>query len=145
MKKALYIEAFSGISGNMLLGALIDLGADAAYIEAELKKMNLGEYELINTRADKCGINAAYFNVKIPKHIFMNIMTGITAIIMTTAAKVKNIITTIMRSIIAVTSTIMLPKKHMNITAAIRMKQVRTIIMNTEILTTSKLSLKIQI
>lgn len=66
MKKALYIEAFSGISGNMLLGALIDLGADAAYIEAELKKMNLGEYELINTRADKCGINAAYFNVKIP-------------------------------------------------------------------------------
>ena len=66
MKKALYIEAFSGISGNMLLGALIDLGADAAYIEAELKKMNLGEYELINTRAYKCGINAAYFNVKIP-------------------------------------------------------------------------------
>lgn len=66
MKKALYIEAFSGISGNMLLGALIDLGADAAYIEAELKKINLGEYELINTRADKCGINAAYFNVKIP-------------------------------------------------------------------------------
>ena len=66
MKKALYIEAFSGISGNMLLGALIDLGADAAYIEAELEKMNLGEYELINTRADKCGINAAYFNVKIP-------------------------------------------------------------------------------
>ena len=66
MKKALYIEAFSGISGNMMLGALIDLGADAAYIEAELKKMNLGEYELINTRADKCGINAAYFNVKIP-------------------------------------------------------------------------------
>lgn len=66
MKKALYIEAFSGISGNMLLGALIDLGADAAYIEAELKKMNIGEYELVNTRADKCGINAAYFNVKIP-------------------------------------------------------------------------------
>ena len=151
MKKALYIEAFSGISGNMLLGALIDLGADAAYIEAELKKMNLGEYELINTRADKCGINAAYFNVKIP---------GVTEAAEAEEAhlhehhdghhchhhaKVKNIITTIMRSIIAVTSTVMLPKKHMNITAAIRMKQVRTIIMNTEILTTSKLSLKIQI
>ena len=155
MKKALYIEAFSGISGNMLLGALIDLGADAAYIEAELKKMNLGEYELINTRADKCGINAAYFNVKIPgvteaaekqkKHIFMNIMTGITAIIMPMAAKVKNIITTITRSIIAAISTVILPKKHMNITAAMLMKQVRITIMNTEILTTSKLSLKIQI
>ena len=66
MKKALYIEAFSGISGNMLLGALLDLGADADFISAELQKMNLGEYELINTRADKCGINAAYFNVKVP-------------------------------------------------------------------------------
>ncbi len=66
MKKALYIEAFSGISGNMLLGALLDLGADADFIAAELQKMHLGEYELINTRADKCGINAAYFNVKIP-------------------------------------------------------------------------------
>lgn len=66
MKKALYIEAFSGISGNMLLGALLDLGADAAYIESELQKMHLGEYELVNTRIDKCGINAAYFNVKIP-------------------------------------------------------------------------------
>ena len=66
MKKALYIEAFSGISGNMLLGALLDLGADADYIAAELQKMNLGEYELVNIRADKCGINAAYFNVKVP-------------------------------------------------------------------------------
>lgn len=75
----------------------------------------------------------------------MNIMTDITAIIMTTAAKVKNIIITIMRSIIAAISMLMLPKKRTNITAAMRMKQVRTIIMNTEILTTSKLSLKIQI
>lgn len=66
MKKAIYIEAFSGISGNMLLGALLDLGADAGYIADGLKKMNLGEYELVNTRTDKCGINAAYFNVKIP-------------------------------------------------------------------------------
>lgn len=66
MKKALYIEAFSGISGNMLLGALLDLGADFDYIASELQKMNLGEYELVNTRADKCGINAAYFNVTIP-------------------------------------------------------------------------------
>ena len=154
MKKALYIEAFSGISGNMLLGALIDLGADAAYIEAELKKMNLGEYELVNTRANKCGINAAYFNVKIP---------GVTEAAEAEEAhlhehhdghhchhhahgcEVKNIITTIMRSIIAAISTVILPKKRTNITAAMRMKQVRTIIMNTEILMTSKLSLKIQI
>ena len=75
----------------------------------------------------------------------MNIMTGITAIIKPMAAKVNNIITPIMRSIIAATSMLMLPKKHMNTTAAMRMKQVCITIMNTEILTTSKLSLKIQI
>ena len=155
MKKALYIEAFSGISGNMLLGALIDLGADAAYIEAELKKMNLGEYELINTRADKCGINAAYFNVKIPgvteaaeaeeAHLHEHHDGHHCHHHAPMAAKVKNIITTITRSIIAATSTVILPKKRMNTNAAMRMKQVRITIMNTEILTTSKLSLKIQI
>jgi uncharacterized protein (DUF111 family) len=34
--KTLYLEIFSGISGDMLIGALIDLGADAHRLEQEL-------------------------------------------------------------------------------------------------------------
>ncbi len=36
MKRTLYIEPFSGISGDMMLGALIDLGASVDYIRKHL-------------------------------------------------------------------------------------------------------------
>ena len=48
--KAIYIEAFAGISGNMLLGALIDAGVPFDHLASEMKKLHLGEYELINER-----------------------------------------------------------------------------------------------
>ena len=31
-----------------------------------MKKLHLGEYELINERVNKCGIDANYFNVLLP-------------------------------------------------------------------------------
>ena len=64
--KAIYIEAFAGISGNMLLGALIDAGVPFDHLASEMKKLHLGEYELINERVNKCGIDANYFNVLLP-------------------------------------------------------------------------------
>lgn len=64
--KAIYIEAFAGISGNMLLGALIDAGVPFDHLVSEMKKLHLGEYELINERVNKCGIDANYFNVLLP-------------------------------------------------------------------------------
>jgi uncharacterized protein (DUF111 family) len=45
--KTLYIEAFAGISGNMLLGALLDLGFPLAVLEQEVAKLHLGAYRLI--------------------------------------------------------------------------------------------------
>ncbi len=61
--KSIYIEAFSGISGNMLLGALLDAGVPFEYIKKEMEKLNLGEYKLINSSVNKLGIQATYFNV----------------------------------------------------------------------------------
>ena len=40
--RVLFLDTFSGISGNMLLGLLIDLGADQQYILSELNKLNIG-------------------------------------------------------------------------------------------------------
>ncbi|MBQ8691175.1 MAG: DUF111 family protein, partial [Phascolarctobacterium sp.] len=44
--KAIYLETFAGISGNMFLGALLDAGFPIDVLESELEKLNLGEYEL---------------------------------------------------------------------------------------------------
>ncbi|EQB89119.1 uncharacterized protein (TIGR00299 family) protein [Clostridium punense] len=45
--KVLYYDTFSGISGDMHLGAMIDLGVDANYLIEELKKLGLShEYEI---------------------------------------------------------------------------------------------------
>ena len=60
--KAIYIEAFAGISGNMLLGALIDAGVPFDHLASEMKKLHLGEYELIKERKNKRGKKAKKIN-----------------------------------------------------------------------------------
>jgi len=41
MEKILYIDCFSGISGDMIGGALCDLGLDLDFLRNELKKFIL--------------------------------------------------------------------------------------------------------
>jgi hypothetical protein len=61
--KTLYLDIFSGISGDMFVGALIDLGADARQLERELKKLKLDGYHLHIARQQKSGIAGVKFNV----------------------------------------------------------------------------------
>jgi uncharacterized protein (TIGR00299 family) protein len=61
--KTLYLDIFSGISGDMFIGALIDLGVDAVRLERELKKLKLGGYHLHVTRKQKSGIEGVKFDV----------------------------------------------------------------------------------
>ncbi|MCM3003647.1 nickel insertion protein, partial [Priestia koreensis] len=62
--KTLYIDCFSGISGDMTIGALIDLGADPSVLKAELSKLNLdSEYDLSWKKVVKNGISATKFDV----------------------------------------------------------------------------------
>lgn len=44
--KILYFDCFSGISGDMTIGALLDLGIDTERFRQELSKLNLSGYEL---------------------------------------------------------------------------------------------------
>jgi len=59
----LYLDLFSGISGDMFLGALLDLGVDAAQLEAELAKLSVGGYHLHIARRTKAGIAGTKFDV----------------------------------------------------------------------------------
>jgi hypothetical protein len=61
--KTLYLDIFSGISGDMLLGALIDLGVDPHKLERELKKLKLDGYHLHVSRKQKSGIEGVKFDV----------------------------------------------------------------------------------
>nr|WP_285865949.1 nickel pincer cofactor biosynthesis protein LarC [Lederbergia lenta] len=59
----MYIDCFSGISGDMMVGALIHAGASPERIERELKKLNVSGYHLDWKKAMKEGISAMKFDV----------------------------------------------------------------------------------
>jgi len=61
--KTLYLDIFSGISGDMFLGAMIDLGVDEKALEAELAKLNLDGYQLHVSRKTKANIEGVKFDV----------------------------------------------------------------------------------
>lgn len=61
--KTLYLDIFSGISGDMFIGALIDLGVDPQALEQELRKLPLEGYHLHTARRNKLGIHGVKFDV----------------------------------------------------------------------------------
>ena len=63
MGRTLYLDCFSGISGDMLMGALLDLGAPLAAVEAELAKLPVGGYRLEAERRSVSGIVGTSFRV----------------------------------------------------------------------------------
>jgi pyridinium-3,5-bisthiocarboxylic acid mononucleotide nickel chelatase len=63
--KTAYVEMIGGASGNMLLGALIDAGADADAIEHALRTIPVTGWKLERSRVVKCGIAATYVDFDI--------------------------------------------------------------------------------
>jgi uncharacterized protein (TIGR00299 family) protein len=61
--KVLYLDIFSGISGDMFIGALIDLGVEPKKLDHELAKLELDGYHLHISRAQKSGIEGVKFDV----------------------------------------------------------------------------------
>ena len=61
--KALYFDCFSGISGDMTIGALLDLGLDLEYLKAELRKLPVEGYELKTSRVVRSNLSATKFDV----------------------------------------------------------------------------------
>jgi len=63
--KILYFDCFSGISGDMTLAALIDLGLPRETLEMELAKLGLKGYELKIFRGHRSGIGAMGLEVRV--------------------------------------------------------------------------------
>ncbi len=67
MGKTLYLECNSGISGDMTVAALIDLGADRKVLTEALASLPIQGFETEISRVKKAGLDACDFNVKLDK------------------------------------------------------------------------------
>lgn len=62
-KKLLYLECESGISGDMTVAALLDLGADQEVLERALKSLPVGGFRTVISRVKKSGLDLCDFDV----------------------------------------------------------------------------------
>lgn len=63
--KRLHLECYSGASGDMLLGALVDLGAPIKLLNDSIAKLGLAGLKLVSDKVSKSGIGATKVRVEI--------------------------------------------------------------------------------
>lgn len=63
--KIAYLDCYSGIAGDMLLGAMLDAGLDADYLRAEIVKLRVDGVTLSAEKCIRRGITGTDFQVKV--------------------------------------------------------------------------------
>lgn len=63
MAKIAYFECFSGVSGNMILGALLGAGLSLEDLREELNKLNVSGFDIQVSRVERQGISAVHVKV----------------------------------------------------------------------------------
>src|SRR5262245_1647921 len=61
--QAAYFDCFAGASGDMIVGAMIDLGLDVDHLRREIASLGLEGYQISASRVLRCGIAATKFEV----------------------------------------------------------------------------------
>ncbi len=67
MSKTLYLECYAGISGDMTVAALLDLGASRIILEQALQSLPISGYSIEINRVKKAGLDACNFCVHLDK------------------------------------------------------------------------------
>ena len=65
-RRVLYLDCFSGISGDMFLGLSVDLGVPLASLKRQLSRLNLKGYTLASRRVLRSGLWGTQVEVRIP-------------------------------------------------------------------------------
>ena len=68
MGKLLLFDAFNGVSGDMILGALVDLGLPMEYLETRLASLKLGGFRCTAQRIKRSSIQGTDFRVALETH-----------------------------------------------------------------------------
>jgi pyridinium-3,5-bisthiocarboxylic acid mononucleotide nickel chelatase len=66
--RAIYFDCFAGVSGDMIIGALLDLGVELETLGAQLSTLGLSGYEIKADRVKRSGIAAVKFDVTVDEH-----------------------------------------------------------------------------
>lgn len=67
MKKTMYLECQSGISGDMTVAALLDLGADEEVLKKALSSLPVSGFQIQISRVKKAGLDVCDFDVLLDK------------------------------------------------------------------------------
>ncbi len=62
--KIAYLDCFSGISGDMMLGALVDAGCEVAQIESHLRRLSLDGWKITAAKVTRQGLRATQVTVE---------------------------------------------------------------------------------
>ncbi len=65
--RAVYFDCFAGVSGDMIIGAQLDLGADFESLKQQLSSLGLKGCQIKNGRVKRGGIAATKFDVEVDK------------------------------------------------------------------------------
>src|SRR5260370_36426209 len=63
-----YFDCFSGISGDMVLGALVDAGCELGRIEAELRRLPLSGWSISAEKVERGALSATRVKVESGEH-----------------------------------------------------------------------------
>jgi uncharacterized protein (TIGR00299 family) protein len=65
LTRVVYFDCFAGVSGDMIIGALLDVGIDFDELKRQLESLGLSGYEIRAERVKRSGIAATKFTVEV--------------------------------------------------------------------------------
>ncbi len=81
MPRIAYIDCFSGVAGDMLLGAIVDAGLPVDDLRRELRRLPLEGYEISASRVIRGSIAATHVNVTVAPNQLPRTLADVTAVI----------------------------------------------------------------
>ena len=68
-ENVLYFDCSSGVSGDMILAGIVDVGVPLKALRAELEKLDIGGFRLVRSTGNRGGLRGTRIRVETPKDV----------------------------------------------------------------------------